>query len=360
MSAKSKFNLVAIGGTFDRLHAGHRHFIKQAFEFGDRVLIGLTSQDYADRKIKRLSHLGRRSRPNVGDSPEVEGFGKRRKKLEEFLSKEKLLKHAEIVKIDDLYGSSADEAELEAIVVTKDSLSGALLINKKRRKKGLPELKIIKIKLLNAQDEIKISSTRIRQGEIDSFGRIFSRLPIFNKKFSEPIRLLFKSPQGRLIKGDSNNLEFAGAGLLDQIKNLKPAMIITCGDEATKLANQLNIPINLSIFDFQVQRKEKYHSFKELLFKEKMIKNSMVLEVKNMAGVVSKALLAAVRKAVLLNLEQNRQVLIKVSGEEDLGALPAILLAPLGGVVIYGQPAEGIVIVQVTPKIKQKLLQVFN
>ena len=43
---------------------------------------------------------------------------------------------------------------------------------------------------------------------------------------------------------------------------------------------------------------------------------------------------------------------IIVDGEEDLATLPAILYAPLGSAVVYGQPNEGSVLVDVTPEKK--------
>jgi len=46
---------------------------------------------------------------------------------------------------------------------------------------------------------------------------------------------------------------------------------------------------------------------------------------------------------------------IVVRGEEDLAALPVILYAPLGSVVVYGQPGEGSVIVKVTPEKKEQI-----
>ncbi|MHB8605670.1 MAG: DUF359 domain-containing protein, partial [Thermoplasmatota archaeon] len=42
-----------------------------------------------------------------------------------------------------------------------------------------------------------------------------------------------------------------------------------------------------------------------------------------------------------------RRVVVEVVGEEDLAALPAILAAPAGAVVAYGQPNQGVVCVVV-------------
>jgi uncharacterized protein (UPF0218 family) len=39
---------------------------------------------------------------------------------------------------------------------------------------------------------------------------------------------------------------------------------------------------------------------------------------------------------------------VVVDGEEDLLVLVAVLYAPVGGLVVYGQPGEGVVVVRVT------------
>ena len=52
-------------------------------------------------------------------------------------------------------------------------------------------------------------------------------------------------------------------------------------------------------------------------------------------------------------LAGDRRVKIVVDGEEDLATLPAILYAPLGSTVVYGQPNEGSVAVVVTPERKE-------
>ncbi len=59
----------------------------------------------------------------------------------------------------------------------------------------------------------------------------------------------------------------------------------------------------------------------------------------NPPGALTAGLLSALREAV----GREGTTLIDVDGEEDLAALPALVLAPAGASVAYGQPGEGMV-----------------
>jgi len=48
-------------------------------------------------------------------------------------------------------------------------------------------------------------------------------------------------------------------------------------------------------------------------------------------------------------------VRIFVRGEEDLAAVPAMLMAPEGSAVLYGQPDQGVVLVQITESKKEEI-----
>ena len=75
------------------------------------------------------------------------------------------------------------------------------------------------------------------------------------------------------------------------------------------------------------------------------------ITVENPAGTLSADLLTALRHA----LDSEAETVIAVDGEEDLVALPAILAAPLGASVVYGQPDEGMVHVTVTEEIRAEM-----
>lgn len=83
------------------------------------------------------------------------------------------------------------------------------------------------------------------------------------------------------------------------------------------------------------------------------------ITVSNPPATISEELLHALREAIQADdastiqaddastIQADEHVTISVDGEEDLAALPAILLADTGGSVVYGQPAEGMVHVAV-------------
>ena len=68
------------------------------------------------------------------------------------------------------------------------------------------------------------------------------------------------------------------------------------------------------------------------------------IAVSNPAGVITADLLGAIPGA----LDTDGPTTIVVDGEEDLATVPVVLVAPLGGTVVYGQPDEGMVAVDVT------------
>ncbi|MBB6646522.1 GTP-dependent dephospho-CoA kinase family protein [Halobellus ruber] len=78
-------------------------------------------------------------------------------------------------------------------------------------------------------------------------------------------------------------------------------------------------------------------------------------DVENAPGTLGEPLLSALADAVDDHDSESDPVTIVVDGEEDLATLPAVLVAPLGATVVYGQPGEGMVRVAVTPDTKAEM-----
>jgi pantetheine-phosphate adenylyltransferase len=147
-----KYKKIAVGGTFDKFHYGHRKLIEKAFELGELVVIGVTSNDFSRQKT------------NV-DSCKV-----RMSNLNSFLKK--IHENFYIARLDDHYGTTIIEEDFDAIVVSEETEPTAIEINKIREEKGMRKIDIVVISYVVADDGIPISSTRIRKGEIDTQGHI--------------------------------------------------------------------------------------------------------------------------------------------------------------------------------------------
>lgn len=74
-----------------------------------------------------------------------------------------------------------------------------------------------------------------------------------------------------------------------------------------------------------------------------------ILQVRNLRSTVDIGVWDALEEAVTLK----RSVAVIVEGEEDLLVLPLISLMPLGSLIVYGQPREGMVVVDVTEERKR-------
>jgi len=149
---------VALGGTFDPLHDGHRALFDRAFELGD-VTVGLTSDELAPE----TRHEPRPVRP----------FDERRVALEAELEPLAAAegRDFEIRKLDEPTGI-ATEPGFDAIVVSPETRAGAERINGLREERGLDPLRIEIVDHVPAEDGERISSTRIIRGEIDRHGNL--------------------------------------------------------------------------------------------------------------------------------------------------------------------------------------------
>ncbi len=153
-------SIVCLGGTFNRLHAGHRLLISTAFQAGDRVVVGISS----DKLVNRLRGPGAKA---------VRPYAQREADLRRLLAPFGADRF-EILELDDPFIPSK-RPEFDAIVVSPATLQRAEEINALRDLHGMPALKIVQIEFVVAFDGKPISSTRVVEGEIDEDGRAVAK-----------------------------------------------------------------------------------------------------------------------------------------------------------------------------------------
>lgn len=146
-----KYRKVAVGGTFDKFHDGHKKLLATAFELGDAVEIGVTSDAFGGLK---------------GD---IDSCKERITNLKSYFSDKS---NFHIMSLDDPYGTTIFDEDFDAIVVSEETEPTAVKINEIRDSKGMKLLDIVVISFVLAEDGTPISSTRIRSGEINRNGSI--------------------------------------------------------------------------------------------------------------------------------------------------------------------------------------------
>jgi len=146
---------VCVGGTFNILQKGHKKLLDKAFEIAGEngtIFIGIIEGEMLKKKKFSVS------------------LNERKRNLEKYLLTKKYNNRSVIIAIRDMYGYAVD-MDLDAIIVSPETFKNAEKINKDRIRGGKKTLRIIQIPFVLAFDKKPISSTRIKNKEIDKEGK---------------------------------------------------------------------------------------------------------------------------------------------------------------------------------------------
>ena len=317
------FNHVILGGTFDHLHSGHKYLLSQALYATHTLTIGLVAHPCPYDKSYAFS---------------IQDYETRLSNLKSFLDTIKDKQKIDIITLTDIYGTTLTDLSIEAIFVTSATLKGATQINLKRRELGLPPLTIITVPHQRGDDGEIISSSRIRSGEINNFGLNFQRFLSQKSTWHMPesLRNTLRVPLG--TKLDS----------LDQYEYTQNRIVFCVGDVITTTFLQSPHIPSIAIYDGLSKRQKVDHDLPS------------TFSLNNMPGTINFAFTNILKKSLAKHLTSDKTVFIKVIGEEDLLALPTLLLAPLESDVLYGLPNEGICLVSVSLNIKTKVMSLLS
>lgn len=147
-----------------------------------------------------------------------------------------------------------------------------------------------------------------------------------------------KQPMGKLLNG---NPAETMPKLVDLVKKTRPPRVATVGDVVSRAAIKSGIDVNLRIIDHKTMREPFEYSPRP---------SQHVFSVANPPGIINEDAFSIIRSAM-----SYEDALVVVDGEEDLLTIPTVLEAPENSTVIYGQPMQGIVIISVTPGVKQRM-----
>ncbi len=140
-----------------------------------------------------------------------------------------------------------------------------------------------------------------------------------------------KKPLGRLLRGDATDNVIALGRLLEEEK---PPCFATVGDYVTYYIIESGLNPDLAVVDHRVMRQE----VEPFGFRRDKI------TVSNPAGTIKAEAQRVLGDAITLK----KRLGVVVEGEEDLLVLPLMAMMPIGSVIVYGQPREGMVVVTLT------------
>lgn len=154
-------------------------------------------------------------------------------------------------------------------------------------------------------------------------------------KLPENLREQLKKPLGVLILENETDKKNIQKHLSDN------SYIITVGDRTTEKMIDFGLIPSLQIVDGQEKR-----------IKRDTPKGNVktALTCNNPAAEITQKSIETIQEGLVAKTP----VRILVNGEEDLLVIPVCVYAPENAVVLYGQPNEGLVIVKVTPEIRNK------
>ena len=151
------------------------------------------------------------------------------------------------------------------------------------------------------------------------------------------MRAKLKRPLGHLFRGQPAETVLK---LKEFLKNRETPLFAVVGDFTTENILAASLKPDIVVVDHRIMR---------ITVDPLDHGTRRIINTENAQGTVDADAWNALEEAVTLKSEAS----VIVEGEEDLLVLPLISLMPLGSVIVYGQPREGLVVVEVTEEMKR-------
>ncbi len=200
-----------------------------------------------------------------------------------------------------------------------------------------PKVSFEFMKPVRANDGDKLSSARIRLGEIDRSGRPLVGTDEPPRRLGEELRKDLQTPKGEVFAAKDGNPE---ERVVEKIYHEGPPCIIAVGDVTCATLAEVNYFPDVQVIDGITKRGRYAREFKA----------HIEYTIYNPPATIYPEAWSAMKTAI----KNKRTTLIKVEGEEDLLGFPAALLAPDDAVLLYGQPDVGIVWVPINDENRRR------
>lgn len=334
MATEVRYACCLVGGTFDRLHSGHKLLLSMAISRSEQVEIHVVNDEIAGRK-----------------SPHIQPYDDRVDAIYDWLS-EKSYHSVSIFQLNDSFGPAPNHESADAIIATPETIGNCQEINRMRELSGLGKLSILEVPhMLDYSGKI-ISSSRIRSGMIDSYGNAW----IDDQNRQHELKMVatldneLKTPMGTLFEGPEEYPEVAMSEAIESIDR-QNSSIVAVGDVSVATLIGMGIIPDIGIVDGMTKRVKLNES--ELIDSSHF---TNILSAINPAGHIMPSLIDAVENA----LSKDEPTIINVEGEEDLAPIIIHCLAPIGTAVIYGQPKTGVVVQISTLAVKKRCRDILS
>jgi uncharacterized protein (UPF0218 family) len=149
--------------------------------------------------------------------------------------------------------------------------------------------------------------------------------------------LRLKEPFGKLLPGDPSKTMPV---LNSMVSRLHPRKVVAVGDVVSRETLAAGIRVDLRIIDHVSMRKPTATI---------NLRSKSTYHVRNPAGVITLESWEAIKQAM-----KDDDAVILVEGEEDLLALPSIVESPNKSIVLYGQPSQGLVVVDTNSTVRNE------
>jgi cytidyltransferase-like protein len=323
-----------LGGTFDRLHDGHKDLLRAGLESAAHLEVHITTDRMALAKDHRIQPLEDRMAAVQDALCSIRETG------------------WSLHMLEDAFGPAPHHPTADALVVSPETRTGGEAINRKRAEGGFDPLMLIEVQHRTNAEGTILSSTAIRNGHMDTTGEawIAPEWREHDMSMSLTAEAHLKTPSGTPYPGPEEHPEVAMAAVLDDLSTLD-GPLIAVGDVTAKVMLSLDVVPNLALIDGQTKR--------VALDDEDTVDLTpfpLRRDATSPAGVLTPDLLTQLEDS----LRDDAPCVLVVDGEEDMAPLYLHLLAPLGAIIVFGMPRQGLMVQRTTLDMKERCRTILN